>query len=100
MGAHADFLEHLRQDVAQVPFSEPAAFHGVFPKAIEKPQDRKAGPALHALVSLARASLDPLPGIGVICETQSFPRKRESTPQTFGDVLPSDWIPPAMAGRE
>ena len=25
-------------------------------------------------------------GIGVICETQSFPRKRESTPQTSGIV--------------
>jgi hypothetical protein len=28
---------------------------------------------------------------------QSFPRKRESTPQTFGNVLSSDWIP-AFAG--
>jgi len=26
---------------------------------------------------------------------RSFPRKRESTPQTFGNVLSSDWIPPA-----
>ena len=26
---------------------------------------------------------------------QSFPRKRESTPQAFGNVLSSDWIPPA-----
>jgi hypothetical protein len=31
---------------------------------------------------------------------QSFPRKRESTPQTFGNMLPSDWIPPATAGQE
>ena len=69
MGAHADFLEYLRQDVAQVPLSGPAALHGALSKAIEKPQDRKAGPALHALVSLAGASLDPPPGIGVICET-------------------------------
>ena len=28
---------------------------------------------------------------------QSFPRKRESTLQTFGNVLWSDWIP-AFAG--
>jgi hypothetical protein len=31
---------------------------------------------------------------------QSFPRKRESTPQTFGNALSTDWIPPALAGRE
>jgi hypothetical protein len=36
-------------------------------------------------------------GIGAICETWSFPRKRESTPQTFGNVPSSDWIP-AFAG--
>jgi hypothetical protein len=35
--------------------------------------------------------------IDVICETQSFPRKRESTPQTLGNVLSSGWIP-AFAG--
>ena len=28
---------------------------------------------------------------------QSFPRKRESTPQTFGNALSTDWIP-AFAG--
>jgi hypothetical protein len=28
---------------------------------------------------------------------QSFPRKRESTPQTFGNALSADWIP-AFAG--
>jgi len=28
---------------------------------------------------------------------QSFPRKRESTPQAFGDALPTNWIP-ASAG--
>jgi len=28
---------------------------------------------------------------------QSFPRKRESTPQVFGNRLPTDWIP-AFAG--
>jgi hypothetical protein len=39
----------------------------------------------------------PKPGVGVICETQSFPRKRESTPQSLGNVLSSDWIP-AFAG--
>jgi hypothetical protein len=27
----------------------------------------------------------------------SFPRKRESTPWTFGNALPEDWIP-AFAG--
>jgi len=27
---------------------------------------------------------------------QSFPQKRESTPQTFGNVLSSDWIPAGM----
>ena len=31
------------------------------------------------------------------CKPQSFPRKRESTPQTFGNALPTDWIP-AFAG--
>jgi hypothetical protein len=45
-------------------------------------------------------------GIGVIwgklifragLRRQSFPRKRESTPQTFGDVPSSHWIP-AFAG--
>ena len=61
MGAHADFLEHLRQDVAQVPFSGPAVLHGALSKAVEKPQDRKAGPALPALASLARTSLGPQP---------------------------------------
>ena len=30
-------------------------------------------------------------------ETWSFPRKREPTPQTFGNVLSSEWIP-AFAG--
>jgi hypothetical protein len=61
VGAHADFLEHLREDVAQVLLSGPAVLHGALSKAIEKPQDRKAGPALHALASLAGASLGPLP---------------------------------------
>ena len=31
------------------------------------------------------------------CKSQSFPRKRESTPQVFGDRLSTDWIP-AFAG--
>jgi hypothetical protein len=26
--------------------------------------------------------------------------REESTPQTFGNVLSSDWIPPAIAARE
>jgi hypothetical protein len=38
-----------------------------------------------------------LSGIGVTGETWSFPRKRESTPQTLGTVLSSEWIP-AFAG--
>jgi hypothetical protein len=27
------------------------------------------------------------------CNSQSFPRKRESTPQISGNVLPTDWVP-------
>jgi len=43
-----------------------------------------------------------LPGTGVVCETRarrslSFPRKRESTPQTLGNALSAGWIP-AFAG--
>ena len=34
---------------------------------------------------------------GSISKHTSFPRKRESIPQTFGGVLSSDWIP-AFAG--
>ena len=34
------------------------------------------------------------------CRSQSFPRKRESISQTFGNTRSTDWIPPAMAGRE
>ena len=34
-------------------------------------------------------------GMGTHLSRQSFPRKRESIPQTFGNVLLSDWIPPA-----
>jgi len=30
-------------------------------------------------------------------KSQSFPRKRESTPQTFANPLSTDWIP-AFAG--
>ena len=30
-------------------------------------------------------------------QVQSFPRRRESTPQAIGNALPSDWIP-AFAG--
>ena len=41
-------------------------------------------------------------------KSPSFPRKacpelaegRESTPQIFGNALSTNWIPPAMAGRE
>src|SRR5208337_1150529 len=29
------------------------------------------------------------------CKPQSFPRKRESTRQTFGNALSTGWIPPA-----
>ena len=29
------------------------------------------------------------------CKQQSFPRKRESSRQTFGNALSTDWIPPA-----
>jgi len=48
----------------------------------------------HAILQeLVRSSV----GIGVICETWSFPRKRESTPQAFANVLSADWIP-AFAG--
>ena len=47
-------------------------------------------------------------GSGVICETRALqaavipvpPRREESTPQTFGNALSTDWIPPAVAGRE
>ena len=34
------------------------------------------------------------------CRSQSFPRKRESISQTFGNTRSTDWIPPAMAGRK
>jgi len=49
-------------------------------------------PKKHGAVKLVDLS-----GIGVICEASSFPRKRESTPQTFGNVMSSYWIP-AFAG--
>jgi hypothetical protein len=35
--------------------------------------------------------------MGINSGRPSFPRKRESTPQTLGNVLSSDWIP-ALAG--
>jgi len=41
----------------------------------------------------ARGSL----GISSLTKRQSFPRKRESTPQTFGNALSTDWIA-AFAG--
>jgi hypothetical protein len=34
-------------------------------------------------------------GTGPLPKHQSFPRKRESTRQTFGNALSTDWIPPA-----
>ena len=36
-------------------------------------------------------------GLASLSKRRSFPRKRESTPQTFGNALPRDWIP-AFAG--
>ena len=45
----------------------------------------------------------PRPGTGVICETRALqaavipvpPWREESTRQTFGNTLSTDWIPPA-----
>ena len=36
-------------------------------------------------------------GMGIHSSRRSFPRKRESTRQTFGNTLSTDWIP-AFAG--
>ena len=36
-------------------------------------------------------------GAGSLSKGRSFPRKQESTQQTFGNVLSTDWIP-AFAG--
>ncbi len=36
-------------------------------------------------------------GVGHVSKHPSFPRKRESTLRTFGDVLFTEWIP-ALAG--
>src|SRR5208337_650916 len=36
-------------------------------------------------------------GISFLAKHRSFPRKRESTPQAFGNALFTDWIP-AFAG--
>src|SRR5208337_3348960 len=58
-----------------------------------------AAPAPHAerQQSTQKSESGSAPRSGSGSGARSFPRKRESTPQAFGNVLSSDWIP-AFAG--